>query len=290
MTKPLEYFFFIIGLSSLPAMAHVGYSGRNFGTFDGTYAMSTLSNQAATGNYGWIDGTDADYGDAHKTLAYRFTLLDPATVTLSFQEGAFQVTDHNGNVAATQLGLLPGFSLYQGLAHVAPMKADYDSADMSKANRPENTEGAFRALNDWKIGNDPDPDNGNPASLSFFKYIGSAYDGTGFGSDGMADGKVTHTFMNLAAGDYSVFLGGSDYLAQDIANPHLLDKYGAVGTLTVGVIPEPETYAMLLAGLGLMGAMVRRRGIRPNAASTWAQHAAVLEAGSGRSVGHLRHQ
>ncbi|MCC2680679.1 MAG: hypothetical protein K0S36_243 [Nitrosospira multiformis] len=27
-------------------------------------------------------------------------------------------------------------------------------------------------------------------------------------------------------------------------------------------IPEPETYAMLLAGLGLMGAVVRRRGMR----------------------------
>lgn len=29
----------------------------------------------------------------------------------------------------------------------------------------------------------------------------------------------------------------------------------------VSVVPEPETYAMLLAGLGLIGAMVRRRGV-----------------------------
>ncbi|PTR05196.1 putative secreted protein with PEP-CTERM sorting signal/MYXO-CTERM domain-containing protein, partial [Nitrosospira sp. Nsp5] len=27
----------------------------------------------------------------------------------------------------------------------------------------------------------------------------------------------------------------------------------------VSVVPEPETYAMLLAGLGLVGAMARRR-------------------------------
>ena len=27
----------------------------------------------------------------------------------------------------------------------------------------------------------------------------------------------------------------------------------------IAAVPEPETYAMLLAGLGLMGAMVRRR-------------------------------
>ncbi|HKX53004.1 MAG TPA: FxDxF family PEP-CTERM protein [Nitrosospira sp.] len=29
--------------------------------------------------------------------------------------------------------------------------------------------------------------------------------------------------------------------------------------VTVSPVPEPETYAMLLAGLGLMGMMVRRR-------------------------------
>jgi hypothetical protein len=118
---------------------------------------------------------------------------------------------------------------------------------------PLTPEGAFRALNDWKIGNDPDTVNGIPASLSFFKYVGHAYDGIGSGSDGIADGKVSHTFTDLAAGDYSVFMGGSDYLAQSSSNPNLLSKYGVTGTLTAGVVPEPETYAMLLAGLGVIG-------------------------------------
>ncbi len=264
MKKTFKYALLLAGMTSLPAIAHVGYSGRNFGTFDDTYAVSTRSNQAVTGNYGWIDGTDADYGDAHKTLAYRFTLLNPTDVTLSFQEATSQVTDHSGNTSTSQLGLMPGFSLYQGLAHLAPMKADYDSSDISKANRPANTEGAFRALNDWKIGNEPDAVNSIPAGLSFFKFIGNAYDGTASGSDGVADGKVSHTFMNLGAGDYSVFLGGSDYLAQEISNPNLLNKYGVTGTLVAGVVPEPETYAMLLAGLGLMSAITRRRSKRGN--------------------------
>ncbi|BCT66631.1 PEP-CTERM sorting domain-containing protein [Nitrosospira sp. NRS527] len=261
MKKTLRYALFIAGMISLPAFAHVGYTGRNFGTFDNTYAMSSISNQAVTGNYGWIDGTDADYGDAHKTLAYRFTLLNPTDVTLSF---ASQVYTAAAGAAPVLDGLTPGFSLYQGLAHVAPIGADYDSSDISKANRPADTEGSFRALNDWKIGNAPDPVKDLPAALSFFKYVGHAYDGTGTipGFDGVADGKVSHTFMNLAAGDYSVFVGGSDYLAQDIANPHLLDKYGVTGTLVAGVVPEPETYAMLLAGLGLMGTVVHRRKSR----------------------------
>ncbi|WP_081355785.1 PEP-CTERM sorting domain-containing protein [Nitrosospira multiformis] len=32
----------------------------------------------------------------------------------------------------------------------------------------------------------------------------------------------------------------------------------------VPTIPEPETYAMLLAGLGLMGAMAKRRSDKQN--------------------------
>ena len=31
------------------------------------------------------------------------------------------------------------------------------------------------------------------------------------------------------------------------------------GRLPVGIVPEPETYAMLLAGLGLLGFIARRR-------------------------------
>ncbi|WON74108.1 FxDxF family PEP-CTERM protein [Nitrosospira sp. Is2] len=263
MKKTLKYALLLAGMTSLPAMAHVGYSGRNFGTFDGTSATSTLSGQGVTGNYGWIDGTDADYGDAHKTLPYRFTLLNPTDVTLTFQQATSTVTDHSGNTSTSQLGLIPGFSLYQGLAHLAPLNADTDTSAISKANRPANTEGAFRALDDIKIGNDPDTANGIPAALSFLKYIGHAYDGAASGSvsgfDGVADGKVSHTFSNLAAGDYSVFVGGSDYLAQEISNPNILTKYGVSGTLVAGVVPEPETYAMLLAGLGLMGAVLRRR-------------------------------
>jgi hypothetical protein len=40
------------------------------------------------------------------------------------------------------------------------------------------------------------------------------------------------------------------------------------GTWTMGVaaVPEPETYAMLLAGLGLVGAVARRRSATRRAA------------------------
>jgi hypothetical protein len=34
---------------------------------------------------------------------------------------------------------------------------------------------------------------------------------------------------------------------------------GKIDNLTVAAVPEPESYAMLLAGLGLVGAIARRR-------------------------------
>jgi hypothetical protein len=73
--------------------------------------------------------------------------------------------------------------------------------------------------------------------------------------DGIADGKGSHTFTDLAAGDYSIFTGRSDYLAQSISNPNFPSKYGVTGADS-GVVPEPETYAMLLAGLDVIGAVI----------------------------------
>ncbi|WMJ08313.1 FxDxF family PEP-CTERM protein [Nitrosomonas sp. sh817] len=71
----------------------------------------------------------------------------------------------------------------------------------------------------------------------------------------MLDNRVTQSF-HLAAGDYTAFVGGSNYANQLVA----LRDYGVSGTITViSAVPEPETYAMLLAGLGLVGAMTRRR-------------------------------
>jgi hypothetical protein len=117
------------------------------------------------------------------------------------------------------------------------------------------TDGSFRAQDNWSITND------NNDSPSMFTYIGSAYDGMGInygsgiiaGADGLADNSVSKTF-SLAAGDYSIFVGGTDYANQTVL-PQL--QYGISGT--IAVVPEPESYAMLLAGLALMGAITRRR-------------------------------
>ena len=56
------------------------------------------------------------------------------------------------------------------------------------------------------------------------------------------------TFSGLAAGTYSLRTGGSVMGGNFI---------GAEFSITP--VPEPETFAMLLAGLGLVGALARRR-------------------------------
>jgi hypothetical protein len=70
MKRTFRYALLLAGATSLPALAHVTYTGRNFGTFDNTHTSSTLMDQAVPGNFGWIDGTDSDYGDSHKLRAY----------------------------------------------------------------------------------------------------------------------------------------------------------------------------------------------------------------------------
>lgn len=263
MKKISKYTLLIAGMTSLPAMAHISYSGRDFGTFDGTIGQTnTISYNSATGNFGWIDGTDADWGDSHKVRPYDFHLTNAADVNITFRAQVFTPapTAAVSNPVPVQGGMNPGFSLYEGLAHRPPAILDHDSAPGSIAIRDAvggvgMTEGSFRAQNNWSITND----SNDPPSV--FTYIGSAYDGTGInygtgliaGPDGVADHMVSKTF-HLAAGDYSIFVGGTDYANQNVL-PQL--QYGISGT--VAVVPEPETYAMLLAGLGLMGAIVRRR-------------------------------
>lgn len=251
---------FLALLSSQSAKAHVSYTGRNFGTFGGgeptvILGFGTTTAQAATGNFGWADGTDADFGDSHKLRAYRFTLTSSSMVTLSFTG-----SDNGG---AALLGLNPGFSVYLGLAHLSPAAADHDTSTISQAYLTSlggvAKEGAFTALDTWKMGSDTGT---TFADLSTFSYVGHAADGTslnygaagGISGDGVFDGTVSGTF-NLGPGDYTVFVGGADYAAQ--SGPNAASSYGVIGSITV--VPEPSSSVVLLLGLGAATLLKRRR-------------------------------
>jgi hypothetical protein len=269
--KSLNYLILTLAAAcAVPSglQAHISYTGRNFGT---NPVSVTISDQAASSAFGWADATDTDWGDSHRGRFFRFTLTTPASIMISVTRGG----------TATQTGaadtFLPALSLFAGLSQTAPEALAHDSSTLSVASRPVETEGSFRSLADWSIGNDPTYNTaGDPASgvlyaarLANFTYVGHLADGTsanygtepGIVGDGNADGSVTATFNDLAAGDYSLFVGGANYDAQlTETGPTTYPTYAF--TATVQTVPEPSTWALLafgaLAGAGVLGRRLRR--------------------------------
>jgi hypothetical protein len=120
---------------------------------------------------------------------------------------------------------------------------------------------------------------GNPSGLSFTHLSGQAAEsvsavsnGFNAGPAGIFDiqfnyataanarfeaGEVSHYLISGAGVTESMF----DILDQTglhFAAAHVMNGGGSNGGV-VGAIPEPETYAMVLAGLALLGFMVNRR-------------------------------
>ena len=74
---------------------------------------------------------------------------------------------------------------------------------------------------------------------------------------GKTFGYLTQTFNSLSVGQsYSLTFSGK-WTGPDLPSGKLV----ATGTPTVSIaaVPEPETYAMFLAGLGIIGAIAKRR-------------------------------
>lgn len=94
--------------------------------------------------------------------------------------------------------------------------------------------------------------NGLPYSLSLQSVtftngvVGSLID--------LDPSTVGFSFHNVAAGDYLVKASGF------LSGPAVVPGLAVVGiNYAVTPVPEPESYAMILAGLGLMGGIARRR-------------------------------
>jgi hypothetical protein len=242
--------------SASSARAHLTYTGRSFGTFSGLELQSnTITGQTTPNNWGWADGTDVDFGHSHQMRFFRFALQNTALVTIT--------------VTAVDPGLmLPGFSIYAGLAHPSPLDYENEITFEYLATLPgPKKEGGFNALGTFRLGND---DSLTYEQLSTFTYMGHAADGTAanYGNaaailgDGVADGTVTRSF-ELPAGNYTLAVGGANYGGQGSGPPTVdgandgADIVPDGVIVEVSVVPEPGVVITTLAGLGFLA--IRRR-------------------------------
>jgi len=96
----------------------------------------------------------------------------------------------------------------------------------------------------WRF--DVDPGSGEDVDKSFlFHYYGTAtfLDGTGIFAG------------NVGSSEWESFEVGTGPIASDVWSVVVvsIDRY------TIGAVPEPQTYLLLLAGLGMIGVMATRR-------------------------------
>ena len=253
-----------LGLISL-GQSHISYiTGsvtRDFGALDPrSPQVVVISSQRVTSDFGWASGTDANLEDSHKLRAFKFSMAQSGNVQIRVEGISFV----SGSTSYSALPR-PAFSIYQGLAHESPALGDHDTSSISATYNDttygrSNWQGSFRALNDWKIGND---DGLTFADLSSFTYVGNGADGSaanygaaaGISGDGIADGMVDQT-LSLNPGSYSLFVGGAQYYDLLNTGGDATGRYGFSVTLTT--IPEPSALSLLAIGLGAL-AMIRRR-------------------------------
>ena len=263
----------ILAIAGTKALAHISYSTRDFGTVDSpNYGIDVSGVRSSTisGLFGWADATDTDWGDSHRVKGFRFKLAN----SLAADQSVRIIAERNLLGTGTTGTFLPGFSLFKGLAHTTSPLAHDSSVrsvqwlvsqfgdDNGSGLGGSGKEGSFNALGNWSIGNDPTTNTA--ASLASFTYIGHAADGTlanygsaaGIFGDGNADGYLTATFTGLAAGDYSLFVGGADLRTTQTGPTY--PTYGV--NVTVGLVPEPSTGSLLLGGAALLTLLRRRKG------------------------------
>lgn len=231
-------------MAAVTAEAHILYTGRDFGTLQGSSAL-TISSSAAFG-FGWARGITARFGDSHSMVPFRFTLTNSATVTIT-------VT----GTGSTPLSR-PAFSVYKGL-ELSGTAHDSSAASyfyMSAVFGDGAWDGCFNALADWTIGNEDD-------EYTTFYYQGHAADGSSanFGSaatmiptiipgysitnapvagDGTADGTVSKA-LSLSPGDYSIFVGGAQSNASANASVLSFSITVQIGSAPVQVPVVPIT-------------------------------------------------
>jgi hypothetical protein len=108
------------------------------------------------------------------------------------------------------------------------------------------------------------PNAVNPPFGTFQFGIACASNCSPGGSAGGYNDPLSFTVANATVADFLVLSTnagslGPAYFASDVIWTADTQSLGATGAIGVTAVPEPETYALLLAGLGAVGFMAKRR-------------------------------
>ncbi|HBA66471.1 MAG TPA: hypothetical protein DCZ48_09940 [Methylococcaceae bacterium] len=200
------------------------------------------ANSIVSGNYGWADAMDEDWGDSHQGAWIQFTLTESSNVKIHV-ESDYQDTflNFNGNLFPLKIGdLTPGFSLYSG---VLP-----DEAHDYSVPPPAGKEGAWNGQGTTTMGNDD-------GEVGTIYYIGHA---------GEIDGLATAVSWmgTLEAGIYTVAIGGTCYERENCGAFNRFNADNAMRgfdiNLTVAPVPLPAAIWLMGAGLFGLGAFRKR--------------------------------
>jgi hypothetical protein len=141
-----------------------------------------------------------------------------------------------------------------------PTMSGWDGSTFTGYNASFWNTGVSSTFNDWISFSLPGDSSGNTQSnaislggggLNFSAF--NLYENAILVATGIVDGS--NAFLSYSGGttpgNYSLNIAGFKL------NPNLSASYA--GNISISPVPEPETYAMLLAGLGLIGFSARRR-------------------------------